>query len=206
MLALYKRALSPVAWIQLVGGFFCWALAVVLMVKSGLGLGPWDLFHQGFGLLIGRPMGLASIYVSIVIIVCSLKLRVWPGPGSLANMLLIGVFIDMLMPLVPSSPLVSLHLLYFGSGILLIGLGSGTYIGARMGAGPRDALMLALSERLGWSIRRVRMGIEMSVLVAGWLLGGKVGLGTLAYALLIGPSVQFGLRLRGALPEPNRSR
>jgi uncharacterized protein len=205
MLSLYRRALCPAAWVQLVGGFFCWALAVVLMVRSGLGLGPWDLFHQGFGLLIGRPMGLASIYVSIAIIFGSLKLGVRPGPGSLANMLLIGIFIDMLMPLVPGSPLMGMRLLYFGSGILLIGVGSGIYIGARMGAGPRDALMLALSTRSGWSIRRVRMGIELSVLAAGWSLGGKVGVGTVAYALLIGPSVQFGLRLRGVLPGENRS-
>lgn len=196
---------SPLAWLKLVGGLFAWALAVVLMVKAGLGLGPWDLFHQGVGLLIDTPLGLASIYVSVVIVLGSLRLQVRPGLGTLANMVLIGVFIDLLMPLVPVPAALPWRWAWQGAGIALVGLGSGLYIGARMGAGPRDALMLALSTRLGWPVRRVRTAIELCALAAGWALGGQIGSGTVAFALLVGPSVQLGLRLCHALPAPAKA-
>ncbi|GIV98256.1 MAG: membrane protein [Herpetosiphonaceae bacterium] len=201
MFDLYRHARSPLAWIRLVSGLFSWALAVVLMVKSGLGLGPWDLFHEGLSRWSGLPMGVISELVGLILIVGVLLLRVWPGPGSIANMILIGVFIDLLLPIWPRQEQPLLQLLSFAAAIPLVGLGSGLYIGARLGAGPRDSLMLALSKRLGWSIRRVRTVVELLVLLAGWLLGGTIGIGTLLFALLIGPAVQWGMRICGALPD-----
>lgn len=187
-------------WLQLVTGLFGWALAIALMIRSGLGLGPWDAFHLGLHLTTGVSVGVASILTGLAVLVGSLAVGVRPGFGTLANMVLIGLFTDILLPWIPDAAGWRGGVAYFAAGVLLAGLCSGLYIGARLGSGPRDGLMLALSARYGWPVRRVRTAIELTALGFGWVMGGTVGVGTVVYALTSGPSVQWGLRLFGVLP------
>ncbi|HEX7048908.1 MAG TPA: hypothetical protein VF188_01750 [Longimicrobiales bacterium] len=191
-------------WIQLIVGLFLYGVAIALMIRSGLGLGPWDAFHVGLHRLTGMTVGVASIVVGLVIIIGTLFIGVRPGPGTLANMVLIGVFIDLLLPLIPAQAGGWLGLAYHVTGIVLTGLATGFYIAPGFGKGPRDGLMLGLAGRTGWSVRRVRTGIEATVLVLGWMMGAKIGIGTILFAAGIGPVTQWGLRLFGVVPEPAR--
>lgn len=189
-------------WALLVFGFFGWGLAVALMVRSGLGLGPWDALHTGLHLRMGIGIGTASILAGLVIVAASLPLGVRPGVGTVANMVLIGVFIDLLLPRVPAAPNAIAGAAYHLAGIALAGWFTGAYIAAGLGKGPRDGLVLALAARIGWPVRRVRTAVEVSVLGLGWALGGPLGIGTVLFALLIGPSMQWGLARWGVLPAP----
>jgi uncharacterized membrane protein YczE len=167
------------------------------MVRSDLGLGPWDALHVGIHEHTGIGVGTASIAVGLLILVASLFVGVRPGVGTLANMVLIGLVINVLLPVIPVAPTWPAGLAYMLGGIGLAGWFTGVYVGAGLGSGPRDGLVIALSERLGWSVRRVRTLIELSVLGVGWALGGPLGVGTLIYAATIGPSMQWGMRRWG---------
>jgi uncharacterized protein len=193
-------------WLQLLGGLFGFGLAVPLMIRSGLGLGPWDAFHVGVHRLTGISVGMASILVGLVIVLASLRLEIRPGPGTIANMLLIGIFIDLVLPLVPEAGGWRLGLTYYVAGIALAGLSTGMYMGAGLGNGPRDGLMLGISRYRGWPVRRVRTVIELSALLCGWAMGGAIGAGTLLFAVSIGPAAQLGLQLFGAAPGPASDR
>jgi uncharacterized protein len=190
------------AWIQLFAGLFGFGLAVPLMIHSGLGLGPWDAFHVGVHKLTGVTVGTAIIVVGFLIVLGSLKLGIRPGPGTVANMVLVGIFIDLVLPRVPDAPGWQTGLLYYLTGIALIGISTGMYMGARLGNGPRDGLMLGLSLRHGWPVRRVRTAIEISVLAGGWAMGGAIGVGTVLFAIASGPATQLGLQLFGVIPAP----
>lgn len=185
---------------QLVLGLFGWGLAIALFVRSGLGLGPWDAFHYGVHLQTGITIGLASILVGVAIVVATTSAGLRPGLGTVANMVLVGAFTDLLLLVVPAPAHVAIQLAYFACALLLVGLGSGMYIGAGFGHGPRDGLMMALALRWRWPVRRVRSLIEAAALTMGWLMGATVGLGTIVIVLTIGHSVQWGLKLFGALP------
>ena len=187
-------------WAQLVLGFVLWGAAIALMIRSGLGLGPWDAFHLGLHRLTGVSVGVASIATGLVIVLASLPAGIRPRAGTVANMVLIGVFVDLMLPLVPPATGRLLGFAYYAAALPLIGLGTGVYIAARLGSGPRDGLMLALAVRTGWPVRRVRTLIELSALGAGWAMGGTIGVGTVVYALLAGPAVQWGLKRYGVLP------
>lgn len=200
----FAPAGTPLAWVRLIAGLFCWGVAVVLMVQGNLGLGPWDLFHQGISRRVGLPLGVISQLVGLVILLGALRLKVRPGYGTVANMILIGLFIDLLMPFCPEATTLPMQLLYYAIALPLGAVGSGLYIGARLGAGPRDSLMLALSAKLGRSVRSVRTSIELVALVGGWLLGGTIGPGTLLVALLVGPFTQVGLKVFRAVDAPVR--
>lgn len=200
------RARSIRAWTQLVVGLLGYAISVVLMLQSGLGLGPWDAFHVGVRNLIGIPVGQASIYVGLLLVIGTWFIGVRPGVGTIANMILIGVFVDLLLPLVPAAPGFVWGLIYFIPAVLCCGFSTGLYIAARLGKGPRDGLMIGLSERTGWPVQRVRTLIELSALAGGWLMGAPIGLGTLIFALGIGPAAQWGLRIFRALDEPQANR
>jgi uncharacterized protein len=189
------------AWLQLVGGLFGFGVAVPLMIHSGLGLGPWDAFHVGIHYLTGMTVGTASILVGLVIVGGSLHLGIRPGPGTIANMILVGVFIDLVLPFVPDARSWQVGLLYYGVAIVLIGLSTGMYMGARLGNGPRDGLMLGLSLSRGWPVRRVRTVIELTALAGGWGMGGAIGVGTVLFALTAGPATQAGLQLFGVIPR-----
>jgi uncharacterized protein len=194
-----RRSLAA-RWAQLVAGFLLWGLAIALMIRSGLGLGPWDAFHLGLHRLTGASVGVASIVTGLVIVVASLPIGIRPRAGTLANMVLIGLFVDLLLPLVPPAGGALAGLAYYAAALPVIGIGTGVYIAAALGSGPRDGLMLALALRTGWPVRRVRTLIELSALGAGWAMGGTIGVGTVIYALLAGPAVQWGLRRFGVLP------
>jgi uncharacterized protein len=188
--------------VQLLLGLLGWGVGITLFIRSRLGLGPWDAFHYGIHVQTGITVGMASILAGFCILLVTLAMAVRPGVATVLNMVLIGVFIDLLMPLIPDAPNRVAALAYFAAAIPLVGLSSGLYIGAGFGHGPRDGLMVAIVRRSGWSVRRVRTVIEVSVLGAGWAMGGTVGLGTVIVAATIGPAVQWGLRLFGALPDP----
>jgi uncharacterized membrane protein YczE len=174
------------------------------MIRGGLGLGPWDAFHVGVARISGLSVGVASIAVGLLIVLGNYSLRIRPGPATIANMVLIGVFIDLILPWVPAPSSLTAAVAYQVVGIALVGLATGMYLGARLGAGPRDGLMTALSARWGWSIRRTRTLIEVIALGAGWAMGGTVGIGTIMFTLAVGPAAQFGMRMFGLL-GPNAS-
>jgi uncharacterized membrane protein YczE len=183
-------------WAQLLLGLFVYGLACALMIRSEFGLGPWDAFHVGLHRLTGMSVGVASIVVGVVIVAGTWFIGVRPGPGTLANMVLIGVFIDLLLPALPSAT-GWLRPVYHAAGTLLTGFATGLYIAPGLGKGPRDGMMLGIAARTGWSVRRVRTVIELTVLVLGWALGATIGLGTIVFALGSGPATQWGLRVFG---------
>jgi uncharacterized membrane protein YczE len=187
-------------WAQLLAGLTGFGVAIALMIRSGLGLGPWDAFHVGLSVHLPITVGMASIGTGLAVLLASLLLRVRPGPGTVANMVLIGLAVDALLPVVPPARGWLAGLAYFLPALVLMGLCTGMYIGAGLGSGPRDGLMLALAQRTGWPVKHVRTGIELSALGAGWAMGGSVGVGTVLFALAVGPSAQWGLRLFGLVP------
>mgnify|MGYP000113431776 CR=1 FL=1 len=188
-------------WVQLMIGLCLYGIAITLMLRSELGLGPWDMFHQGISRLIGLPVGVVSQLVGFALLGGLMLARVRFGWGTISNILLIGLVIDLTLPLVPTAPNLVWAYSYYAVAMVACGLATGAYIGAQMGAGPRDSLMMILSRRSGWPVRRVRTAIELVVLLCGWLMGGKAGVGTLIFALSIGPAAQWGLHLFDAVPK-----
>lgn len=192
---------APARWVRLMVGLFGCGLAVALMIQSRLGLGPWDAFHVGLHRITGLTVGTVSILVGVVIVCGTWFMDVRPGAGTLVNMVMIGVFIDLLLPVVPQAPHWSWGFGYYVVAIIVFGLATGLYLGARLGSGPRDGMMIGLSERSGWPVRRVRTLVELGVLAAGWLMGGRVGVGTVLFAFTVGPAMQWGMQIGGLLPR-----
>lgn len=184
---------------RLIAGLALCGAGVALMVNADLGLGPWDVLHQGVNRLTGIPIGTTGILVGAVIMLLWIPLRERPGIGTIANLVLIGLTVDLVLLWLPEPDDLPTRLVFLVVGTFLFGPGSGLYIGVGMGPGPRDGLMTALARR-GWSVRRVRTLIELSALGVGFALGGTVGLGTIMFALTIGPNVQFFLE-RWSLPR-----
>lgn len=180
-------------FIQLQLGLCLYGVAAAAMVRSNLGLDPWNVFHQGLSLKTGMSLGTASILMGVLVMLTWIPLRQKPGLGTLCNIFVIGLSMDAALAVMPEITGLPLRLAFMALGVLLTGMGGAAYIGAGMGTGPRDGLMIGLNQRFGWSIRVSRMLIEISVLAGGWLLGGSVGLGTVAFAVAIGPLVQFFL-------------
>ncbi len=180
-------------FIQLQLGLCLYGVAAAAMVRSNLGLDPWNVFHQGLSLKTGMSLGTASILMGVLVMLTWIPLRQKPGLGTLCNIFVIGLSMDAALAVMPEITGMPLRLTFMALGVLLTGMGGAAYIGAGMGTGPRDGLMIGLNQRFGWSIRVSRMLIEISVLAGGWLLGGSVGLGTVAFAVAIGPLVQFFL-------------
>lgn len=178
--------------VQLNVGLVLFGVGIALMLQSELGLPPWDVLHQGLTEELGLTVGIWSIIISFVVLLAWLPLRERYGIGTLLNAIIIGVVIDLAALVIPQPESAWLDGIMVAAGILLIGLASGMYIGANLGPGPRDGLMTAIARR-GPSIRITRWGLEIVVLVTGILLGGTFGVGTIAFALLIGPIVQFFL-------------
>jgi uncharacterized membrane protein YczE len=177
----------------LVLGLVVFGLGIALMAQAGLGLGPWEAFHQGIARITGLALGTVSILVGIPVLALWWPLDERPGIGTLLNVVLIGAATNVGIAVIPemSQPLPQLVMML--AGVLVIGIGSGLYLAADLGPGPRDGLMTGVHRRFGWSIRRARTLIEVIVLVAGWSLGGTVGLGTVVFAFGIGPVVQVAL-------------
>lgn len=178
--------------IQLNTGLILFGVGIGLMLQSGLGVPPWDVLHQGLAVQFGLTVGLWSIIVSFALLILWLPLKERFGIGTILNAVIIGLMIDVTAAVVPEAGHVVSAGFMLGAGILLMGLASGLYIGANLGPGPRDGLMTSIARR-GPSIRLTRSILEVVVLITGWLLGGTFGIGTLAFAFLIGPLVQFFL-------------
>lgn len=180
---------------QLFVGLWLYGFAMALFIRSGLGLDPWDVFHSGVQRLLGWSFGTVVIAVGFAVLLLWIPLRQAPGLGTLANAVVIGLATDATLAVVPpaGSPVVAWSLLL--GGLVVNGLAGGLYIGSQLGPGPRDGLMTGIARRSGASLRLVRTGLELTVLAVGWALGGTVGIGTVLYALAIGPLVQFFLPL-----------
>jgi len=194
--------------VSLVVGLFLFALGIVLQLESGLGLPPWDVLNQGIADITVLSFGTANVVVALLVLVLAWALGARIGPGTVANAVLIGLMVDGLLRIesvadLSEAPLAA-RIVMMVVGILTIGIGTGFYIGAGMGAGPRDSLMLVTSRRTGIRIGLTRAAIEVAVTVAGFALGGTVGIGTLAFAFGIGPAVElsFWLLERSPLADP----
>lgn len=183
-------------------------LGTAAMLSARLGVAPWAVFHEGVSLLVGISHGRVSQVVGLVLIaVAWVWLRQRPGLGTVLNMVLIGLWIDVFRyhPWMPAPEALLPRGLMLVGATALYAMASALYIDARLGTGPRDSVMLGVSERFGVSVRATRSGIEVAVLAAGFLLGGPVGIGTVLYALLVGPLVQTFLRLfRGVVRSEGR--
>ncbi len=174
-------------------GLAMFGAGIGLNIRANLGLSPWDAFHQGIALRTPLSVGLVTIGVSVVVLLGWIPLRQRPGLGTLLNATLVGVMIDLTLFVVGETETLWLRVLYLVGGIGMVAIGSGLYIGSRLGPGPRDGIMTGLAAR-GMSIRLARTLIEGTVLIAGWLLGGAVGIGTVIYTVTIGPLLQITLR------------
>lgn len=187
----------------LVLGLVLCGFGIALTVNAQLGLGPWDVLHQGLSGLTGIPIGTVNILVGAVVLLSWMWIRERPGIGTIANVLVIGATIDLTLLWLPEPESMPVRIVFVVVGVFLFGPGSGLYIGAGLGPGPRDGLMTGIARR-GPSVRLVRTGIELTALALGVLLGGTVGLGTILFALTIGPNVQFFLpRLAVDRPTPS---
>jgi uncharacterized membrane protein YczE len=184
--------LLPRRLLQLCGGLILFGMSVALMIRSGLGLGPWDVFHQGLAMHTGLPFGWIVIGVSVLVLLLWVPLRQRPGIGTVSNALAVGLVVDAALDVLPLPSSLLLRGVFLVMGVLLNGVATGLYIGAGLGPGPRDGLMTGLAQR-GYSIRLARTAIELSVLAIGWTLGGTVGVGTVLYAVSIGPLIHFFL-------------
>ena len=180
--------------VQLVIGLVAFGFGIALMLQSRLGVPPWDVLHQGLAERFGLTVGIWSIFVSVAVLLLWLPLRQPYGLGTLLNALVIGVAIDGFALILPEPDDILWRVVLLTAGIVIIGLASGMYIGARLGPGPRDGLMTGIA-KLGPSVRLTRTSIEVVVLALGWMLGGTFGVGTVAFALFIGPIVQFSFRI-----------
>ncbi len=186
----------------LVFGLFLFGLGETLLIAAGIGVSPWTVFAQGISVQFGLSIGLSTLVVGVGVLLLWLPLKQRPGLGTLLNVLIIAATIEYVLPFVPAPENYALKLVEVVVGISLIGLGSGAYLVANLGAGPRDGLMTGLQRVTGARVAVVRALIEVSVIACGWLMGGVVGLGTAMFAIGVGPAVSAGLYLTAKLSPP----
>src|SRR5215207_7828280 len=182
-------------FVQLFIGLFLYGIGIALIVRGELGVAPWDVLTQGIVKQTGLSFGLIVIITSGIVLLLWIPIRQKPGFGTIMNALLVGPAADVGLWLVPPGLDLWVRALLLPAGIVVIAIATGLYIGAHFGPGPRDGLMTGLHRVTGWRIWIVRTGIELVVLAAGWLLGGNVGIGTVAFALLIGPLCGYTIPL-----------
>ena len=190
---------------QLYAGLVLYGASMALQIRAGLGLDPWDVFHQGVSDKTGLSFGTVVIITGAIVLLAWLPLRQRPGIGTVSNVFVIGFAVDASLALIPDATWLPAQLAMLASGVVLNALAGAAYIGAGLGPGPRDGLMTGLVRRTGGSVSAIRTGIEVSVLAVGFALGGTVGLGTVVYALSIGPLLGFmlpPLTLRVPSPAP----
>ena len=190
---------------QLYAGLVLYGISDSMLLLAGLGVDPWDVLHQGLSRRFGLAVGTWAVIVGVLVLLLWIPLRQRPGFGTLNNVVVVGLVIDVMLATVPPVHGYAARVVVMVAGVLLNGIATGAYIGAGLGPGPRDGLMTGLAAR-GHSIRVVRTSIEVTVLVSGWLLGGTVGLGTVVYALGIGPIAHMSiprLAIRVSAIEPS---
>jgi uncharacterized membrane protein YczE len=204
----FPRRRAPLPYrrlLRLYAGLALFGASGALVIRGDLGLDPWDVFHQGLSRHTGISIGNVSIVVGAAVLLLWWPIRQRPGIGTVSNVFLVGAFIDLTMAVVPHYEALGVRIPLLVAGVVLNGAATGLYITARFGPGPRDGLMTGLHRRTGRSMRLIRTGIELTVLAGGFALGGGVGVGTVLYAVTIGPLAQFFLRLF-ALPGGPRDR
>jgi uncharacterized membrane protein YczE len=180
---------------QLLGGLFLYGFAIAMMIRAALGISPWDVLSQGIVFHTGLNYAVVTNVVGALVLLLWIPIRQRPGIGTVVNVLTIGPSIEVGLWMLPTPSDLLPRILLLAGGLALLAIATGLYIGARFGPGPRDGLMTGIHKKFGWPIWAVRTAIEVTVLAIGWLLGGNVGVGTLAFALLIGPMVNITLPL-----------
>ncbi|MGY1616248.1 YitT family protein [Geodermatophilus sp. SYSU D00691] len=185
----------PRRLVQLYLGLALYGVSMALMIRSALGNMPWDVLHQGLSERLGWSLGTVTVVIGALVLLCWIPLRQRPGLGTVSNVVVIGLAVDGALALVPDVDALAGRIALAAGGILLNAVATALYIGARFGPGPRDGLMTGLVARTGWSLRLVRTGIEVAVVLTGWALGGTLGVVTVVYALAIGPLVHALLPL-----------
>lgn len=194
----------PRRLVQLLAGLVLYGWSMAMLVRAGLGLDPWDVFHQGLTHHVPFSFGQVTIAVGALVLLLWIPLRQRPGIGTILNVIVIGLAADAGLAVIPEAVGWPAQVAMLVFGVVSNGLAGALYVGARLGPGPRDGLWVAITRRTGRSIRLVRTVLELTVVAAGWLLGGTVGIGTVAYALAIGPLVQFFMPwVEVRLPEPD---
>ncbi|MFG6278217.1 hypothetical protein [Microbacterium sp. 5K110] len=189
--------------LRLLIGLALYGFGCALTVAAGLGVDPWTVFAEGLSRVTGVGVGWITNIVGLGVLLLWIPLHQRPGVGTIANILLVGTSMQLALGVLPHPHSLLWQAAMLGAGVVTVAVASGLYIGAHFGPGPRDGLMTGLHARFGWPIWACRLGVEGTVLVAGWLLGGTVGIGTVVFALGIGPLVHVALPLLAA-PEPQR--
>src|SRR6478609_9158796 len=177
--------------VQLYAGLALYGASMALLVRSTLGVTPWDVLHQGLARHLGWSLGTVTIVVGAVVLLLWIPLRQRPGIGTVSNVFVIGVAVDGTLAVLPAPSALAVRIGFVAAGVLLKAVATAAYIGVHLGPGPRDGLMTGIVAHTGGSVRLVRTGIEATVVPTGWLLGGTLGLGTVVYALAIGPLVHL---------------
>ncbi|MDU4839712.1 MAG: hypothetical protein E6X49_00985 [Leclercia adecarboxylata] len=195
--------------VQLYVGLSLYGLSTAMFVRADLGADPWNVFHLGVAKLLAMDIGTVIILTGVLVLLLWIPLRLRPGLGTISNVIAIGLAADVALTFIPAIDSLMARSLLLVSAVIVNALATGMYIGAGFGAGPRDGLMTGINARTGWSVRSVRTAIEVSVLLFGWVLGGTFGVGTVLYALSIGPLIQiclpwFRQKPRLLAPQPER--
>ena len=180
----------PRRLVQLYAGLALYGASMALLVRSSLGVTPWDVLHQGLAQRLGWSLGLVTGVVGALVLLAWIPLRERPGLGTVSNVVVIGVAVDGTLAVLPTPSHLAVQVAFAVSGIVLNAVATAAYVGVHLGPGPRDGLMTGLVRRTGGSVRVVRTSIEVTVVATGWLLGGTLGVATVAYALAIGPLAQ----------------
>lgn len=180
--------------IRLFAGLFGYGIAIAMMIRANIGASPWDVFGQGVAHTAGLSFGLCTIAISVAVLLLWIPLRQRPGFGTVANTVLVGAFADLGLAIIPQANFWLAQGALFAAGLVLLAFATALYIGAGMGPGPRDGLMTGLVRVTGRPVWMVRTGIELTVVVAGFFLGGLVGIGTVVFAAGVGPLTQLTLR------------
>ena len=184
----------PIRLVTLLAGLFVYGLGVALTVHAGIGIAPWDVLAQGISIQTGLSFGVATVAVSIIVLICWIPLKVKPGFATVANALLVGLFADFWLMILPDLTAYWQQLAVFMLGVVVVAIATGLYISSRLGSGPRDGLMQGTANAVDKPFWIVRTAFEGSVLTIGWLMGGQVREGTLIFALTIGYLVQMSLK------------
>ena len=187
----------PTTVLILIAGLFLFGAGEAFLVAAGLGNSPWTVFAQGLGERLGISIGLSTFISSVLVLALWIPLRQRPGMGTITNIIVISISLQVVINLLPEPDALAIRIAFLALGIVMVGLGSGLYLTCNVGPGPRDGWMTGVHRRTGWPVARVRLGIEVVVLTIGLILGGTAGIGTIAFALLIGPAVAYGLKFAG---------
>ncbi|MDI9954505.1 membrane protein [Rhodococcus sp. IEGM 1305] len=191
--------------IALLAGLWLYGFSMAMMITTGLGLDPWDVFHQGVADRTPLSFGAVTALTGVVVLALWIPIRQKPGFGTIANVVVIAVSVDTSLAFLEPADSLVVRIVVMLGGVVLNALATVLYIGAGMGPGPRDGLMTGLVARTGLSVRVIRTSIEVTVLATGWLLGGTVGVGTVVYALGIGPLIQLMMRFGGIYPTARKT-